>query len=322
MWTAALLATSLLVADAQLKPPAPSTYTLQVSTPTQFADGVVRGASGSFGPLRIGQATVLYVFSGKTMCESSSPVATAPGDAGFGWRLDVTPMREANGALVMQVAWQRMWERGTKLTNGSRGRADVTLKPGGKLMFDFLGAGETTAACDAIGMGLEVGLASTANQGPLVETELWLVRKQMDGTETTQRQVVRQRVGEPPVPFYFDDVKIGEPPNQVGFKASGTLAIKEIVDGKMRLSVMLAQSSPDSDKWLTIHRSGTAEIIVAAPGDVVSLPLPAVWVTRSVPKPSAASAKDAKPAATPSDVHWTVTKNETFSVRLRSQIVK
>jgi hypothetical protein len=218
----------------------------------------------------------------------------------------------------MQVAWQRLWDRGVKLTNGQRGRAEVTLKPGDKLMFDYLGAGEITAACDAIGMGLEVGLAPATTQGALVETELWLVRKQQDGSEVTQRQVVRQRVGETPVSFYFDDVKVGEPPNEYSFKASGSLSIKEIVDGKMQMSVMLTQSSPDIGKLPTLHRSGTAGNFVAAPGDVISLAMPVFELSRWLKRPTTAGEKP-DPS---SSVHWMVIKNETFSVRLRSQIVK
>lgn len=351
MWTTALLATTLTMVGVAAPQTTPSTFSLQVSTPTQFADGIVRGASGTFGTLRIGQPVVLYVYSGKTMCDSSSPASAAPADAGFGWRLDVTPVREANG-LVMQVTWQRLWDRGAKLSSGQRGHAEVTLKPGGKLMFDYLGAGETTTACDAIGMGLEVGLAPAASQGPLVETELWLVRKMQDGTEQTQRQVVRQRVGESPVPFYFDDVKVGEPASDFSFMASGALSVKEITDGKMRLSIMLSQNSPDNEKFPAIRRSGTAEIVVAAPGDVVSLPMPAVWVSRSSQEAATEAAKrlefakgqlNALLTAGKSELHpdvkvwrktiadlqaasdqvrWMFRKDETFSVRLRSQIVK
>jgi hypothetical protein len=266
----------------------------------------------------MGQPIVLYVYSGKSLCASSSPVPSVPDDAGFGWRLDVTPVRESNG-LVLQVAWQRMWDRGAKLTNGVRGRAEVTLKPGGKLMFDYIAAGEITAACDAIGMGLEVGLAPAAIEGPLVETELWLVRKQKDGTETTQRQVVRQRVGEAPVPFYFDDVKVGEPPNESSFKASGSLSIKEIVDGKIRMSVMLTQSAPDNGKFPALRRSGTAGNVDASPGDVISLPMQVFGLARWIEKPSPAAGAKPDPA---NDVRWIVRKDETFSVRLRSQIVK
>jgi hypothetical protein len=69
---------------------------LQVGTPTPFADGVVRGATGSFGPLKVGQPVVLYVYSGKSLCQSSSPDIDVPPDAGYGWRLDVTPPRENN----------------------------------------------------------------------------------------------------------------------------------------------------------------------------------------------------------------------------------
>src|SRR5262245_36855568 len=134
MFTAAVLAQG---ANTPVNPG----WTLKVSTPTYGTDGKVTGASADFGQLALNKPLVLYAYSGKSLCESASAMTSVPADAGNGWRVQVTPLRTAGNTLVMQVDWERMWERGAKV-NGPRGKAQMTFRAGDRIIFDYITVGE------------------------------------------------------------------------------------------------------------------------------------------------------------------------------------
>jgi hypothetical protein len=104
---AALFATSLAGGSLiALQQPFPPGLSLRIATPTYYANGKIGGASGGNygGLLKMNQPFVLYVYSGRTLCASASPDVDMPTDAGYGWRLEITPLRQSNG-IVMQVNW-------------------------------------------------------------------------------------------------------------------------------------------------------------------------------------------------------------------------
>src|ERR1051326_723764 len=200
-----------------LQQPAGPDLMVRLSTPTYFADGKIMGASVG-ARLELNKPTVLYPYSGRTLCASSSATTDLPNDAGYGWRVQIVPLRNADG-LVLQVDWQRLWDRGAKITNGQHGTAQVTLHTGNRIPFDYLSAGERAISanmaiemkhvtgCDAIGMGLEISLPAIESPA-LVEANLWLVRTLANGREPSEHQTIRARPGTS-VDFYFDDVKVG-----------------------------------------------------------------------------------------------------------------
>jgi hypothetical protein len=124
---------------------APPELDVRISTPTYFATGKVGGASASGWNLALNTPLVAYAYSGGSLCESASAVPDLPSDAGFGWRIQITPLRQ-EGGLLAQVDWQRIWERGVKVDGGQKGRAQIMLQPGTPVMLDYLSAGDSQAS--------------------------------------------------------------------------------------------------------------------------------------------------------------------------------
>ena len=72
----------------------------------------------------------------------------------------------------------------------------LTLKPGARVLLDRMAVDVAPgAACNAIGMGLEVG--DRLEPIDVVESEVWLVHKKPDGSETSEKQVLRTTAGAP-----------------------------------------------------------------------------------------------------------------------------
>jgi hypothetical protein len=276
---------------------------LRVSTPTYFADGKVLGATSAGFPIQMNQPIVLYAYSGQTLCLSRSARPAMPSDAGYGWRLQIVPLRNTDG-LVLQVEWQRMWDHGemlgVNLSAATRGQAQVTLHPGDRVTFDYLSAADRTRsatatevtqanptpACPAIGMGLEVGLQPL--QGPaLVEANLWLVRTMPDGTERSQRQTIRASLGTT-VDYYFDDItfaptpeaaaRAGVPPGERSVHTFGRIAPIKIEDGKVRMDLMIAQELNEGVPPSLATAGSSTFPLTAGPDEVLSFQVPRIAV--------------------------------------------
>lgn len=162
--SALLVAASLGVIDPQqaAAPPALDITQLKISTPTYGADGKIYGASASGFRGQPNQPLVLYAHSGKTLCASSSAQTDLPGDAGFGWRLEITsvkntfhiafdPQGRVNPAataraLTFRVQWTLFWDHGEVLSGAGSHSAVVTLHPGEHILLDYL-----SASLDALG---------------------------------------------------------------------------------------------------------------------------------------------------------------------------
>lgn len=280
---------ALIAAATPQDSPASPTPAVRVSGPTYFADGKMRGASAT-APLEWNKTLVLYQYSGKTLCLSSSATREPDPDAGFGWRVELTPSRSTDG-LVVRVDWQRMWEQGKAVTNGLRGSSQVTLQPGDRVLFDYLSAGpraDTPGPCRSVGMGLEVGLPPADPTG-VVEASLWLVETRADGTERSQRQTVRAAIGGTAAPFFFDDSSLTTDGKAFYFfnyqpadgrlqatalpkvRTSGELSDIRIVDGKVQLDLKIEQSLVGPD------RGGSSGFrLTAGPDDVLSYRVPRV----------------------------------------------
>jgi hypothetical protein len=302
----AALAAALSFNPAGQPSPSPNLM-LRVSTPTYFADGQVRGASSAGLPIQMNQPIVLYAYSGPTLCLSQSPRPAMPTDAGYGWRVQIVPLRNANG-LVLQVEWQAMWVRGemlgVNLSAVTRRKAEVTLHPGDHVMLDYLSAADHTAAgsateatpaapaaaCPALGMGLEVGLQPV--EGPaLVEANLWLVRTMPDGTEHSQRQTVRASLGST-VEYYFDDVTVavtpsggrpGAPSAERSVHTFGRISPIKIENGKVRMDLTIAQELSAKEPVPASYGAGSSTFpLTAGPDEVLSFQVPTTFVDGGV----------------------------------------
>lgn len=127
-----------------------------------------------------------------------------------GWRLAITPVREENGALVLEAVWPRPFgfskgyflaapihTRSTSLTyRVSAQPLTLTLKPGARVLLDRLSVDiPAGGACNAIGLGLEIGIDSS--RSTVVESEVWLVHRKPDGSESSEKQTLRTTSGTP-----------------------------------------------------------------------------------------------------------------------------
>jgi hypothetical protein len=130
-------------------------------------------------------------------------------------------------------------------------------------------------------MSLEVGLES-AKTDVVVEAELWLVRPNRDGTERSDRQVVRLPVGQPPSRYFFDEARLVEAnAGAVLSKVSGELVVLSVEEnGKVRFRFNITRRLGENRNIDTAM--GFPEL-VAAPGEVLAFKLPADKATSQLP---------------------------------------
>jgi len=188
-------------------------------------------------------------------------------DAGYGWRVEISRVSSVGG-FVLNVKWQRTWQRGVRLTDGPRGATQVTLQPGVPILFDYVSASDDSVAagrgnlqgrfqtlrsmfsCSAIGMGLELRVPAIIPQAVL-EVNLWLVRTLPDGAEQSQRQVLRARQGSQ-AEFFFDDLIValtsprgrGTPPAagaSTPVRTSGGITPLSSEKGKLKVELVISQ---------------------------------------------------------------------------------
>jgi hypothetical protein len=106
----------------------------------------------------LSHSTADEIFTTDTLCVFS----TGPENPVYGWRLSVTPLSEARGALTIRVDWQRSRDR-TKIDDLPKTSVQVTLKPGDSIPLDYIGAGPVPLGrtCEAVGMLLRIGLKAS-----------------------------------------------------------------------------------------------------------------------------------------------------------------
>jgi hypothetical protein len=349
-WLAQATPPAAAPAPAQDKP-APIGVKLRISTSTYLSDGRVLTASANDWKLQINQPTVVYATSGRSLCDSRAAVAETPADAGFGWRLQVTPIRETASELEVRVDWRQMWAGGRQLVDGDQSRAVLTLHPGDRVIVDYMsdrlraplafkrithlgvdvGASaadakfrmvtrQAQAGCNAVGMGLEIGL-EPARSLPIIEAELWLVRPNRDGTERSDRLVVRLPLGQPAASYFFDEQALLTPmPASITVptaKVFGDLSAFSVEGGKIHLNFNLLRSYDPGPGFVNRpgnerNTSATYRDLVATPGEVLAFQLPTIEV------PTIETTLTGGPPTQALTTH----RLPQLSVRLRAQIVR
>jgi hypothetical protein len=128
-------------------------------------------------------------------------------------------------------------------------------------------------------MSLEIGL-EPAKTNAVVQAELWLVRANRDGTEKSERQVLRLAIGEPPTSFNFDEARLGfsEIPSAAFLaKVSGEVTAFAIDGGKVHFNFKVARRY-DKLQLPNADAGETYRDLVATPGEVLAFELPLMEV--------------------------------------------
>lgn len=282
---------------------------VRIATSTYMTDGRVLTASASDWPLRLNEPMVAFASSGKTLCEPKAASTQQPELPAYGWRLQITPIRESAGALEVRVEWRQLGiarkeTLGRRLANPGTA---LTLHAGDRIVLDYVTAtsafglfafareGEPryfisartrqnvagaaasgtpaatpAPACSAVGMALEIGLES-AKIVPVVEAELWLVRPNRDGTERSDRQVLRLPVGQPASRYFFDEARLADPAAGTFAKVSGDLSVVAVENGQIRFNFNVMRKSGKSPSADT---ASSFRDLTAAIGEVVAFKLP------------------------------------------------
>ena len=137
------------VADDQAPKPK-----IDVSAQIYMPDGKASGASRR---IEIGtDPIVLYVYTGKTLCEARTVSTEKPLVAGNGWKVTLQPFKSVEiigvksampkDAVEMKATWQRLWEGGKELPTGPAKSSTITVSPGNPVPLDTIdGAGRRLA---------------------------------------------------------------------------------------------------------------------------------------------------------------------------------
>lgn len=280
---------------------------VRISTSTYMPDGRVLTASASDWPLKLNEPVVVYAAAGATMCEPKPATLLEPQGQAAGWRVEITPIREGANELEVLVNVRPLGfaAKATKrpLAGMQAGPgATLTLHAGDRIVLDYLNGSNapglfvfgnegslyrqfwlterarnnlatSRTSCAAVGMSLEIGLEPAKSEA-LVEAELWLVRPNKDGTERSDRQVLRLPVGQPASRYFFDEARLAGSTtgNDAFAKVSGELSAVSIENGKIRLHFNVMRKYGKSAEADT---ASTYRDLVAAPGEVVAFQLPA-----------------------------------------------
>jgi hypothetical protein len=309
-----LLAFKAVAAAAQTPQDVPATYQLRVAGPVYFPNGDVKGDPLVVRFGKFGETIIVDVTSGPTPCDlkvpakvdSADPAAIEPaprrnvyrpkfdslgGQAGgTGWRVGIKPVREENGALVIEASWTQPLSFAAFIQNrpvaqaptryfvrGTASAVTLTLKPGTRILVDRLSVTVApSSACQAIGIGLEIGVDSS--RSTVVESEVWLVHKKPDGSETSEKQVVRTTSGTPSA-YVFPRAMLGHDVyGQVSpARSDGTMDVQLSIRGKGDDSIRAGSMTfrgpvtwGSSQPFVTMTRVAVRS---DNPSDVVSVPL-------------------------------------------------
>lgn len=83
---------------------------------------------------------VVYVYTAGTLCSPRTISTTKPVSGGNGWRVEVTPAN-IDGPIIgipVTLAWQRLWEGSTAITDGKKGTLTLVMQPGTAVPLDTM----------------------------------------------------------------------------------------------------------------------------------------------------------------------------------------
>ena len=259
--------------------PVSSNLKVRISTSTYLADGRVLAATGEW-PVATNTAVTAYAATGTTVCEPRpATLVRPPTTSGFGWQVDVTPVVGTAGQHDLRVQWRRLGsETAPEADRTATGTATLKLRAGDRVVVDY-SRSSGQEGCSAVGMSLEIGLEAVKNE-TLVEAEVWLMRVGRDGTERSERQVLRFPMGASPTSFYFDEARLG--PSEIRGAAflaqvSGELTALAAEDGKLHLSAKVVRRH-DKLQLPNANTTIASRHLVSGSGEELTFQFPPVEV--------------------------------------------
>jgi hypothetical protein len=231
---------------------------------------------------------VVHLFSRRSICDPASSGATEPADAGFGWRVSSTLVRATADEVVIGLDWQRLWDRGRKISGGPSGTVQLTLHPGDRIPLDHIPNPLATDACRAVGMGLEVRLARTTATPPVdasllpigsveggarrLDADLWLLHTLPAGAQQAQHQTVRVPLDG--APFAFPAVTLATAQGDVTVAITGSFRRYRSPTGAEFLAVSMSRTiTGGRTPPVGLNATTATAVPLPPPGEVVALEL-------------------------------------------------
>lgn len=294
---AGMLAHQPALRALDLRVPAPSdpvqaNFRVRISTATHLSDGRILAATADLAMTN--QPVIAYASPGSNVCEPNAVTLERPAQIGAaGWQVEITPVRESAGQAEFRVHWRRLGSEKPAADSPSSHSATLKLRAGDRVVVDYVRSADPNV-CEAVGRTLEVELQA-ATTSLLVEAELWLVRLYRDGSERSERQVVRFPVGDQPTSFQFNEARLG--PTEVkpaAFLAeiSGELRAIAIENGKIDFSANVVRRYPKL-QLTNANVTKTYRNFVSASGEDLTLEFPLVEVPTFSTKAAAGQAEAA-----------------------------
>ncbi len=164
---------------------------IDVSAQIYMPDGKASGASRR---VEIGtDPVVLYVYTGKTLCEARTVSAERPVVAGNGWRVDLTPASPtaAKGVVQVKATWQKLWEGGQALANSAASSRVVTLSPDSPLPLDTIDGAARRMARDAAAKLKQWKIGDPIPAGPASDPVVVEIRDDLEVSEHERGELKR-----------------------------------------------------------------------------------------------------------------------------------
>ena len=151
----AIAASAMAPGGAPTAQSLPLLQRLETSAEVYFSDARTVTTWHAVTNAALARSSADEIFTAETLCVFS----TDQTNPAYGWRLNVTPLKEFSNAVSVRVEWQRSRDR-TRLDTAPKTSVEVTLRPGQSIPLDYIVAdgvpqGDT---CDAVGMLLRIGL--------------------------------------------------------------------------------------------------------------------------------------------------------------------
>lgn len=148
------LAGTTFIGPAEDQAPKPK---VDVSAQIYMPDGKATGASRR---VDIGaEPVVLYIYTGKTLCEARTVSTEKPMVAGNGWKVTLAqnkgveivglPSAVPKGTVQLKATWQRLWEGGRESAYAPK-TSTINVSAGNPIPLDTIDGGSRRAARDVI----------------------------------------------------------------------------------------------------------------------------------------------------------------------------